>query len=96
MKKEIDKIKIDSIKINLVMFEKDDDSNGHIDFIFSFSNIKARNYNIKEIEDKILKWLSDNIIPAMTITTAAIARIVNFQLYTFHQTKEIKNFRIVS
>lgn len=55
MKKKIDKIKIDSIKINLVMFEKIDDSNGHIDFIFSCSNNKARNYNIKEIEDKILK-----------------------------------------
>ena len=28
--------------------ETDDDSNGHIDFIHAFSNLRAKNYNIKE------------------------------------------------
>ena len=37
---------IDGTKIYPEEFEKDHDENGHIDFIHSASNLRARNYNI--------------------------------------------------
>jgi len=30
-------------------FEKDDDTNFHMDFISSFANLRARNYSIEEV-----------------------------------------------
>jgi hypothetical protein len=31
-------------------FEKDDDTNFHMDFIRSFANLRARNYSIEEVD----------------------------------------------
>lgn len=50
IKNEINKIKLNFNKINPEKFKKDEDKNGHIDFIFACSNIRAQNYNLKEIE----------------------------------------------
>ncbi len=36
------------MKINVVDFEKDDDSNHHIDFLTAVANLRARNYKITE------------------------------------------------
>ena len=41
IKEELNKININSTKINPVKFEKDDDNNGHINFIYSSSNIRG-------------------------------------------------------
>ena len=90
---EINKIKIDSTKIKPEKFEKDDNLNGHIDFIFSCSNIRARNYNIKEIDREKLKIIAGRIVPAMATTTSSITGIVCLQLYTLNQTNKIKYFR---
>jgi len=43
----IDKVGSDNFKPH--EFEKDDDSNYHIDFITAASNLRARNYRIKEV-----------------------------------------------
>ena len=93
IKDELNQMNIDSTKINPEKLEKDDDSNGHIDFIFACSNIRARNYNIKEIDRLKLKIIAGKIIPAMATTTAAITGIVCLQLYTLNQTNQIKYFR---
>ena len=51
-KEEANKIDVSSIKynqkkiFNIKEFEKDNDENGHIDFIFAASNLKAQNYKI--------------------------------------------------
>lgn len=46
-------------------FEKDDDKNGHIDFIFAASNLRAQNFKIPN-EDKIkVKFIAGKIIPAI-------------------------------
>ena len=39
----------DCISLNEIKFEKDDDSNRHVDFIRSAANIKAQNYKFKEV-----------------------------------------------
>lgn len=80
IKEEINKLDVDYEKINIEKFEKDDDSNGHIDFIFACSNIRAKNYNIREIEREKLKKIAGKIIPAMSTTTAAITGIACLQL----------------
>ena len=93
IKEEINKYNIDSTKLNPEKIEKDNDSNGHIDFIFSCSIIRARNYNIKEIDRQRLKIIAGRIVPALATTTAAITGIVCLQLYTLTQTNQINYFK---
>ena len=93
IKEEINKIKVDLIKINVENFEKDDDSKGHIDFIYSCSILRARNYNIKEIDRLKLKMIVGRIVPALQTTTAAITGISSLQIYTLNQTNKIDYFK---
>lgn len=54
------------------IFEKDDDSNYHIEFINACSNLRARNYKIKECTHLDTKIISGKIIPAVASTTSII------------------------
>jgi ubiquitin-activating enzyme E1 len=38
------------LKVTSLEFEKDDDTNFHMDFISSFANLRARNYSIEEVQ----------------------------------------------
>ena len=88
-----DKKKADPEKLHPEDFEKDDDSNGHIDFIHACSNLRARNYKIKECDRQKTKMIAGKIIPAIATTTAAITGIVSLQLYTLYQTNKIDFLR---
>ena len=88
-----DKKKADPDKIHAEDFEKDDDSNGHIDFIHACSNLRARNYKIQECDRQKTKMIAGKIIPAIATTTAAITGIVSLQLYTLYQTNKIDFLR---
>ena len=85
-----DKAKADPTKFKPEEFEKDDDTNGHIDWIYACSNLRARNYKIKESDRNKTKMIAGKIIPAIATTTAAITGVVSLQLYTLLQTNEIK------
>ena len=74
-------------------FEKDDDTNGHIDFIHACSNLRARNYKIQECDRQKTKMIAGKIIPAIATTTASITGIVSLQLYTLYQTNKIDFLR---
>lgn len=79
-------------------FEKDDDSNGHIDFISSAANIRALNYQI-ETKDKLeIKRIAGKIIPAIATTTAMICGLVALEMYKLHspEKKPIESFRFGS
>lgn len=39
------------MKVTSLEFEKDDDTNFHMDFISSFANLRARNYSIEEVRE---------------------------------------------
>ena len=41
---------VDKSAFSPAEFEKDDDTNYHIDFIHSFSSLRARNYKIEECD----------------------------------------------
>jgi len=62
-------------------FEKDDDTNFHMDFISAFGNLRARNYGIEEIEKFAAKLKAGRIIPAIATTTAMATGFVCLELY---------------
>ena len=54
------------------MFEKDDPTNWHIDFVAAVANLRARNYKITEVPAFKVKLIAGKIIPALATTTAMI------------------------
>ena len=82
--------------INAIKFEKDNDDNYHINFILSFSNLRAKNYYIEPSNFLNVKEVAGNIIPAIASTTAAVTGIVCLQIYTILQTNDINSLKNIS
>jgi len=83
-------LKVDDIGVTVkdfhpIDFEKDDDSNFHIDFIHAAANLRARNYRITECEQQKTKMIAGKIIPAIATTTAMITGCVGAEIYKFVQ-----------
>ena len=67
-------------KVNLTEFEKDDDTNHHIDFIAACSNLRARNYKITEGSRHEVKMIAGKIIPAIATATALIVGLNGMEI----------------
>ena len=78
---------------NVKEFEKDDDSNGHIEFIYAASNLRANNYRIENCDIYKTKIIAGKIIPAIATTTASIVGLVSLQLLTLMQSEDINYLR---
>jgi ubiquitin-activating enzyme E1 len=83
-----------NIKIQPHDFEKDDDSNFHMDYIVATANLRAENYEIQTADRSKIKRIAGNIIPAIATTTAMVTGLVCLEVYKFIQNhKNIESYR---
>ncbi|XP_062608943.1 ubiquitin-like modifier-activating enzyme 6 [Saccostrea cucullata] len=66
--------------MNPAEFEKDDDTNGHIDFIAAASNLRGAMYKIDSIDRLKAKRIAGRIVPAIATTTATVSGLVTVEL----------------
>lgn len=72
-------------KITPLEFEKDDDSNFHMDFIVAASNSRAANYKIPPADRHKSKLIAGKIIPAIATVTSVVSGLATLELYKLTQ-----------
>ncbi|KAK7321373.1 hypothetical protein VNO77_31960 [Canavalia gladiata] len=78
-----------------IQFEKDDDTNCHMDLIAGLANMRARNYSIPEVDKLMAKFIAGRIIPAIATSTAMATGLVCLELYKVldggHKVEDYRN-----
>ncbi|KAL1804623.1 hypothetical protein DCAR_0830415 [Daucus carota subsp. sativus] len=82
-------------KMNPIQFEKDDDTNYHMELIAGLANMRARNYSIPEVDKLKAKFIAGRIIPAIATSTAMATGLVCLELYKVlsggHKVEDYRN-----
>jgi len=76
-------------------FEKDDDTNFHMDFVTAASNLRARNYAIPEADRHKSKFIAGKITPAIATTTGMVTGLSCLELYKVvaSEAKPLEHFK---
>lgn len=75
-----DRVTPERLRMSPLQFEKDDDGNGHMDFVASASSLRAIMYSIEPADRLKTKRIAGKIIPAIATATAAVAGLVALEL----------------
>lgn len=86
-------MKNNDYNFNLIEFEKDDDTNAHIEFITSCSNLRALNYSIKTADKFETKGIAGKIIPALATTTSIVSGLVTIELFKIISNQKLEYFK---
>ena len=81
------------INYNPTQYEKDTTDINQINFITYTSNLRARNYNIENLDKIKIKIIAGKIMPALITSTSSIAGLLALQLYVISQNSNCKTFR---
>ncbi|XP_071116037.1 ubiquitin-like modifier-activating enzyme 6 [Haliotis cracherodii] len=76
-----------------IEFEKDDDSNSHIDFISTSANLRAQSYSIETADRLKIKRIAGRIVPAIATTTAAVSGLVSIELLKLIERPGIEKYK---
>lgn len=86
---------LNDIIVKPLEFEKDDDTNFHVDFVTSASNSRATNYGIEPADKFKTKGIAGKIIPAIVTTTSLVSGLVMTEfvklLQKFDKVEKYKN-----
>lgn len=63
-----------------IKFEKDNDHNYHVDFVYACANLRAANYKIQNASRHVVKGIAGRIIPAIATTTALISGVAVLEM----------------
>uniref|UniRef100_A0A672IN69 Ubiquitin-like modifier-activating enzyme 6 n=1 Tax=Salarias fasciatus TaxID=181472 RepID=A0A672IN69_SALFA len=88
-----DRVTPEGLQMSPLQFEKDDDSNGHMDFVTSASALRATMYSIEPADRLKTKRIAGKIIPAIATATAAVAGLVALELIKVVGGYEFESFK---
>lgn len=80
-------------QMNPIQFEKDDDTNFHMDLIAGLANMRARNYGIPEVDKLKAKFIAGRIIPAIATSTSLATGLVCLELYKVLAGHKVEKYR---
>lgn len=92
-KSKLDLIENQTTQLNVVSFEKDDDTNHHIDWIHFTSLMRCNNYGIKTCDRFRTKMIAGKIIPALATTTAMITGFAMIEAFKVISKKPFESYR---
>ncbi|GAB1603006.1 ubiquitin-like modifier-activating enzyme 6 [Argonauta hians] len=79
--------------LTVIEFEKDDDTNGHIDFITTAANLRASMYDIENADRLKVKRIAGRIVPAIATTTATVSGLVAVELLKVVNQQPLEKYR---
>ena len=88
--------KLKAILTNPQEFEKDNDANFHIDFIYALANCRAANYTLDHMDWLTTKLKAGRIIPALATTTAAIAGLQTLEIVKILNATKLEEMRNIN